>query len=392
MRFLILDTDYPEFLRWLYTQHSGLEEKSYEEQMETRAESLFGIAHFYSTNLRKLGHETWDFYANNEPMQKAWARDHGLRTKNPISVPEKTYGVLQRVSQAASETSRRYLSPVLRPFVRLLNGQRAWLYEILEAQIKHCSPDILLNLNVAIDSHFLQKMKTHCGLLVGQHASPLPKGQDFNVYDLIISSLPNIVEYFTQAGIPSELHPLGFEPTVLDRLRGVEKSVPVSFVGSLSSDHVSRYQWLTSVCQHVKAEVWGRQPQDLPRHSPISNDFRGEAWGLPMFRILRSSKITLNHHIDMTESYANNMRLFEATGVGTLLITDWKENLNEMFTLGKEIVAYRSSKECIELIQYYLENAEEREAIAHRGQERTLREHTYFDRMQALVKTIQKYT
>lgn len=33
MRFLILSTDYPDFLRWLYTQHPGLEQQPYEEQI-----------------------------------------------------------------------------------------------------------------------------------------------------------------------------------------------------------------------------------------------------------------------------------------------------------------------------------------------------------------------
>jgi len=32
MKFLILNTDYPEFLRWLYTQHPGLEKQPYKEQ------------------------------------------------------------------------------------------------------------------------------------------------------------------------------------------------------------------------------------------------------------------------------------------------------------------------------------------------------------------------
>ncbi len=59
MRFLILNTDYPDFLRWLYTQHPGLEKQPYEEQMRVRVESLFGVAHFYSSNLHKLGHEVW---------------------------------------------------------------------------------------------------------------------------------------------------------------------------------------------------------------------------------------------------------------------------------------------------------------------------------------------
>jgi len=42
MRFLLLHTDYPAFLGWLYTQHPGLEKQPYEEQMRTRVESLFG--------------------------------------------------------------------------------------------------------------------------------------------------------------------------------------------------------------------------------------------------------------------------------------------------------------------------------------------------------------
>ncbi len=83
MKFLILNTDYPEFLRWLYAQHSGLEKQLYEVQYRARMDSLFGTADFYSSNLRKLGHEAWDVIANIEPMQKQWAREHGSDTKGP---------------------------------------------------------------------------------------------------------------------------------------------------------------------------------------------------------------------------------------------------------------------------------------------------------------------
>jgi spore maturation protein CgeB len=100
--------------------------------------------------------------------------------------------------------------------------------------------------------------------------------------------------------------------------------------------------------------------------------------------------MTLNTHGDKA-AYAANMRLFEATGVGTLLITDWQENLHEIFEPGKEVIAYRTPEECAELIQYYLEHVEEREAIARAGQERTLREHTYYKRMQELVGILERY-
>ena len=85
------------------------------------------------------------------------------------------------------------------------------------------------------------------------------------------------------------------------------------------------------------------------------------------------------------------MRLFEATGTGALLVTDWKKNLHEMFELDKEVIAYRTGEECAEMIQYYLEHEDEREEIARAGQQRTLRDHTYYQRMQELVDIVERY-
>jgi hypothetical protein len=42
-----------------------------------------------------------------------------------------------------------------------------------------------------------------------------------------------------------------------------------------------------------------------------------------MYRVLECSKIVINHHGDVAP-WANNLRLFEATGTGALLLTDWK--------------------------------------------------------------------
>jgi spore maturation protein CgeB len=112
---------------------------------------------------------------------------------------------------------------------------------------------------------------------------------------------------------------------------------------------------------------------------------------MDMYRALARSRITLNRHIDVAENNANNMRLYEATGVGSLLITDRKDNLGEIFEVGKEIVAYSSQEEAAELIRYYLDHAEEAATIARAGQARTLREHTYRHRMEELVPILQRY-
>jgi len=84
-RFLIINTDYSDFLHWLYAQYVGLEHRAYEEQMQACNESMFGLADFYPSNLRKLGYEAWEIHANNEFMQKAWAREHGMGIEEPAS-------------------------------------------------------------------------------------------------------------------------------------------------------------------------------------------------------------------------------------------------------------------------------------------------------------------
>ena len=371
MRFLILTTDYTEFLDWLYAQHPGLKRRRYEEQMRARIESLFGGPYIYSNHLRELGHESQDIYSNNEYMQKAWARENGLRVKGDWRWKFR-------------------LRRGIVPWVFRVRGDR-WLYDILAAQIKHYKPDVLLNLAMnGINSHFLKEMKPYVRLLMGQHASPLPQGEDYSCYDLFTSSLPDLVDYFRKKGIAAEFHRLGFDPGCLSCADGDERPFDITFIGNFHPDHSGRVALLEALClRFPQTKVWSPSIEHLAPNSPIRACYEGPAWGRGMCRILACSKITLNKHGDFAP-YANNGRLYEATGMGALLMTDWKENLHELFEPGKEVVAYRSSDHCAELVRYYLEHDNEREAIARAGQERTLREHTEYQRTQELIEIVGK--
>lgn len=393
MQFLIVNTDYPEFLAWFYAQHPGLEEKAYEEQMRARMKSLFGVADFYSSNLRRLGHEAWDVHANNEFAQKAWAREHGIRIEGSTSRGQRIRAVLKHAGHIGARTPLRYLKSLLRPVLLSLEGQPAWFYNVLAAQIKHYRPDILLNQDMTgIGSRFLQAIKPYVRLLMGQHAATqLPDSEDWDCYDLVVSSFPPTVKYFRQKGLRADLSLLAFEPKVLSYLQVTEKKFDISFVGSFHSVHASRARLLEALCvRFPQLRIWGPHINGVSPFSPVGRCYVGQAWGSEMYKILRNSRITLNHHGDIAP-YANNFRLYEATGVGTLLITDWKTNLHEMFDHGKEIISYRSPEECAELIDYYLRHDKEREAIAQAGQKRTLAEHTYHKRTEELADIIQSY-
>jgi spore maturation protein CgeB len=107
---------------------------------------------------------------------------------------------------------------------------------------------------------------------------------------------------------------------------------------------------------------------------------KAPVYGLEMFQVINDSKINLNIHADSSPLFASNMRLFEATGVGTCLLTDWKQNIHELFIPDKEIVVYKTADECVEKAKWLLEHPIEREKIASAGNLRTLKEHTYSNR------------
>ena len=389
MRFVLIHPDYPEFLGWLYGHRPGLADQPYEDQMRVRAESLFGVADFYSSALRSLGHDAWDIYPFNEFMDEAWLREKDR------PVPKRTLGAVSRqFARSVKQTLRnggdgpsKRLKSIFRPLLRSLRTEeQRRVSRVLADQIGYYDPDVVINYAVGgARGSVVRKIVPKGRLLVGQIASPLPRDGDYDSYDLILSSLPNFVDYFRHLGVRAELLRLAFEPNVLDRLEGIDGSIPVSFVGSVTWAHGSRAELLEHLCEMPEFEVWGHLASDLARDSPIRDHYKGQAWGLGMYEVLARSRITVNHHIDAAESFANNLRLFEATGVGAMLLTDWKENLQEMFEPEKEVVTYRTHDECAEKVRYYMEHDDERKAIAQAGQKRTLNQHTYQQRVEELL-------
>ncbi|NUB24896.1 glycosyltransferase [Azospirillum brasilense] len=88
-------------------------------------------------------------------------------------------------------------------------------------------------------------------------------------------------------------------------------------------------------------------------------------------RKLAETNIVLNCHLDAAGPYANNLRLYEATGVGSFLLTDWKPNLHSPFEIGTEVAAYRDAGDAVRLIRQYEEYSEECRTIAEAGQRQT---------------------
>lgn len=377
MRFLILETNYQNVLDLVYDGNKNLANREYLEQLKAIYDLGFARVDFLPKNLQLLGHEAYQVIVNADILQKRWAFEHGL--KIPNTTQRRIYRTLDRVCKYCGISSNIY------------SGR--WDLKIVLAQVKHYNPDIILNCDLNhFPSRFLKEIKSTNRILVGECSFPFKNNINLSYYDLIISAAPHFVDRFRSQGVNAEHLRLGFEASILDKLSFEgNKSDDVVFIGSISAYHQDRIKLLEKVSQHIPLQIYGNVSKNILIHSPLKKRIYPAIWGYNMYQRLSLSGIVLNYHIDVAGENGGNMRMYEATGVGTLLITDWKKNLFEMFEPGKEVIAYRTPEECVELIQYYLEHEGERKAIARAGQERTLREHTYYQRMQELVKIVQKY-
>ena len=386
MRILVLNADYPKFLRHLYLSVPGLHEASHDEQLRVRNESLFGVADFYSRNFKARGHAAAEIHLNNQWLQHAWARENGLKLDAPPPpVPDGSAS-----ASRPADWLRSFLKPVgkrlLGRFAHRVPGTAANQAKVLNgiflAQVEAMDPDVILNQEmVHLRSPVLKKLKRPGRLILGQIASQLPRDEDFGVYDLVISSLPNLVEWFRGQGVRAEVNRLAFEPSILQSMPPQpERDIALSFVGSLSPEHGHRIAFLEQLARDTPLQLWGNGIERLPPSSPLHARYRGEAWGRDMYDILRRSRITLNHHIDLAEDWANNMRLYEAPGAGTLLLTDAKRNLREIYTPGEEVETYSGAEDCIAQVNRLLADEKRRADIALKGHRRCLEVHNYYTR------------
>ncbi|MBI5191894.1 MAG: tetratricopeptide repeat protein [Nitrospirae bacterium] len=101
-------------------------------------------------------------------------------------------------------------------------------------------------------------------------------------------------------------------------------------------------------------------------------------------KVYNASLINLN--ISRTQLVtAVNQRVFDVPACMSFLLTDFKEELEEYFLIGKEIICYRDKEELNRLTGYYLSNPAQMRKIAEAGYQRVLCEHTYTDRMERLI-------
>ena len=327
---------------------------------------------------------------------------------------------------------------------RIENGLLSVTNDILVLeQVKKNKPDVLwiesLDYFEKKWVDLVRKSVPEIKLIIGSHCSPysLKMLENFRNLDFVFTCTPGMKNEFEKNKLKTHLVYHAFDTNVLDRIKEDTDLLPVNdfiFTGSLFKGggfHDKRIDFLESILKKnidlkiyanlekgyktsakqliyytlrllniLKIDKFFKRLPFIAKHNIYSENLvatysvklkkavHKPVFGLEMYSLLKKSKIVLNMHIDAAGDYAGNVRLFEATGVGSCLLTDNKKNLGELFDVNKEIVVYDGVDDCIEKTKWLLTHEEERKRIAESGQQRTLSSHTIEERCKKIIEII----
>jgi glycosyltransferase involved in cell wall biosynthesis len=260
---------------------------------------------------------------------------------------------------------------------------------------------------------------------------------DFGEYDVVFTGfIPNI-KHLNHAGIKSIFFPHYFDYDLSQKaLQIKENDINFSFVGNISvggTEFNERRDYILALIKSVNLRIWSQLNEEncnrkefyrilvhekmydlyqflnriLPCkvtnsipfickyskfekrpdssvfiHPKIKTVCTKAVFGAEMYKILRRSKLTFNSYIRMDSRCgevpypSGNIRTFEATSVGTCLLTKHCNDLHHFFEPDVEVAVYRNIDEAIEKAQFLLKNKLERKKIATAGFNRAHRDHS----------------
>lgn len=108
---------------------------------------------------------------------------------------------------------------------------------------------------------------------------------------------------------------------------------------------------------------------------------------IEMPKIFHLSRINLN----MTSKTIRTgipQRLWDIMGSGGFVLTNYQQELEQYFEMGKDLETYGSFDECEQKIAYYLSHEEERKKIAQSGYEKVCKWYTYRQRVADLLAIV----
>jgi len=400
-RFVRVTQYYRDFLNEYYGKSPDIQSKTYKEQYQHLMDQNYSYSDFFALHMEKLGNEAMEIVVNAYPLQKAWANENNVNARGWQLVIEQ---------------------------IRAFRAEIVYLQE-----------------TVIFSEEFVRSLKEEVpGIrkIIGMCCTILTSSalKTYPAYDILLSCSPEYRNMLAENGLKSQLFYHGFESSLAKTIgvKTAEKIPEVLFIGSFLSTNDYHRERLSFIEQMISAGIpmkiisSVKQESVLmtgskqlsyylvrilqkarlnqlsmklplikrmalmnsrPERMKLSAAFRQQlisksVFGTEMLRELSGYKIGFNIHAGIAGEYAANIRMFEVTGMGSLLLTDHKKNINDLFVPDEEIICYSSVGECLEKLRWLLDHEQDLNRIAAAGQAKTLQMHSLASRVEQLNELI----
>jgi spore maturation protein CgeB len=384
LKIAFLTSIYPKHLEIIYEKHKRLEYESYEKQNGIlKKETLCSMGE-WSNYFESSGIPTLMVCRNNIFIQNRWCIENQYCPKSDDIE-----------------------------------------FEVVAEQVLRFKPTVLFIFGASYyaQNSRLEKILSQCSSIkkkVSWYGAPEGDERKFYCYDIVLTNSIHLRDKLRNLNIESEQVNHAFEPKILEFIEKKEKEKRIGFIGT-TNKNVDTHRYRTELLERMSKEVTIDIYTEVEKHSkstllkykilktrnyisrkspkiakslfPIinywsvkenlptdpeiyENSFRRSIklpiYGINMYETLNKYLISFNGHISHTGEYACNLRLFEASGLGSCLLTDHLQEINSIFEIDYEVVTYKNHEEAIEKAKFLLNNNETTKEIGKAAQKKTL--------------------
>lgn len=219
-------------------------------------------------------------------------------------------------------------------------------------------------------------------------------------YDFVFTQEINCISFYKLIGCQNVYHlPLAADTNVFHPKDIDDKyKTDILFIGVAFSNRVTFFDEIAGYLASKNTLISGVGWNSLQNYHLLQQRINANHWLSPeeTASYYNGAKIVLNlhrSHDDPTinknreniEALSLNPRTFEISACGTFQLTDIRPDLSKFYQPGEDIETYCTPQECIQKIEYYLSNEEERKMIASRALNRVQNEHTFSHRILELL-------
>jgi hypothetical protein len=257
------------------------------------------------------------------------------------------------------------------------------LEQILLAQMEHHRTEVFYNLDpIRYGSAFVAKLPGCVKKAICWRAAPSGNA-DLSQYDLVVCNFPSIVEDWRRRGCKAAYFIPAHDPAMDAYASARADDFDLIFVGGFSRHHLKRSEALRTVAAipgirsrlYLEDSRLTKLANAFPfmpflrslRHPDEIRALRADPmYGREAYAGFAKSRIVFNGAVDMAGNDRGNMRCFEATGCGAVLLTD-AGRYPDGFVDGKTMVTYSSAQQIPELVKRLIEDTSLSTSIAEAG-------------------------